>query len=132
MQCLLFFLLLQDVMSCQLLLSLIAQSMTLLHRGLSIAQLPFKVLRYPVYYSCVLACVLLHTLVLLLRMWSRVGGFARWQQSDLQVWVAMFVFPFLEIAVGIWVNGSDDQSYKRYLQYLRLEFDTRLGMYSPR
>ena len=70
--------------------------------------------------------------VLLLRMVSRQGGLDRYTHADLYIWLAMVLFPCLEVATGIWVNSSDFQSYKHYLQYLRLEFDTRLGMYSPR
>jgi hypothetical protein len=119
-------------MSCQLLLSLIAHSMTLLDRGLTFTQLPFNVSKYRGYYTCILTCLGVHSVVLVLRMLSRPGGMERFVQADMYLWFAMCIFPVLEITTGVWVNGADDQMYKRYLQYLRLEFDTRLGMYSPR
>lgn len=119
-------------MSCQLLLSLMAHSMTLLDRGLTFSQLPVNLVKYRGFYLSLVACVALHALVLLARMWTRVDGFERYVQADAYLWLAMGAFPLLEIATGLWVNSSDDQMYKRYLQFLRLEFDTRLGMYSPR
>jgi len=122
----------QDVMSCQLLLSLVAHSMTLLNRGLTYSQLPINISKYRGHYACIFFCLVVHSAVLLLRMSGRVGGYERFAEADIYLWVAMCVFPLLEIVTGIRVNGSDDQMYKRYLQFLRLEFDTRLGMYSPR
>lgn len=119
-------------MSCQLLLSLVAHSMTLLHRGQTFTQLPFKITQYRAYYACVAICIGVHVFVMGVRAWLRVGGVQRYEDADAWVWVAMVLSPLAEIATGIRVNVSDDQSYKRYLQYLRLEFDTRLGMYSPR
>jgi hypothetical protein len=44
----------------------------------------------------------------------------------------MAVGPVLGIAVGFVVNAYDNFCYRRHLQFLRLEFDTRLGMHSPR
>lgn len=38
----------------------------------------------------------------------------------------------LNMLSGFWINVDDRYHYRRYLQFLRLEFDTRLGMHSPR
>lgn len=51
---------------------------------------------------------------------------------DMQVWIAIGIFPFIGLIVGFIVNSDDIFSYQRHLQFLRLEFDTRLGMHSPR
>ena len=49
------------------------------------------------------------------------------------VWLtAAVAMPLLGAAVSVAVNQHDDRFYRRYLQFLRLEFDTRLGMHSPR
>jgi uncharacterized membrane protein len=44
----------------------------------------------------------------------------------------MSVLPILGIILGYICNIIDDKWYRRHLQFLRLEFDTRLGMHSPR
>ena len=49
------------------------------------------------------------------------------------VWLTIIVvMPLVGIIITITVNQQDDKAYRRYLQFLRLEFDTRLGMHSPR
>jgi hypothetical protein len=49
------------------------------------------------------------------------------------VWLtAAVAMPLFGAAVSVAVNQNDDRFYRRYLQFLRLEFDTRLGMHSPR
>ena len=123
---------LQDIISCQLLLSLISHSLTLLHRGQSFSHLPINVTKYPVYFLCLSTCLFVHATVLLVRMHFRPGGAARYVTADYYMWIALCAFPCLEVGVAIWVNSLDYQNYKRHLQFLRLEFDTRLGMYSPR
>jgi len=48
------------------------------------------------------------------------------------VWLLLLLLTLLGAASGGLVNSADDKFYRRYLQLLRLEFDTRLGMHSPR
>lgn len=48
------------------------------------------------------------------------------------VWLAIVAFTFFGFLVGAVVNMLDDKSYRRYIQFLRLEFDTKLGMHSPK
>lgn len=40
--------------------------------------------------------------------------------------------PFLILLFGEMVKRNDARVYDRYVTLLRLEFDTRLGMHSPR
>ena len=56
------------------------------------------------------------------------------QYSDLHylVWIWLLVGSMMNVIVGFVVNHDDNHHYRRYLQFLRLEFDTRLGMHSPR
>jgi ABC-type sugar transport system permease subunit len=50
-----------------------------------------------------------------------------------EFWIVSFIItPIIGIIVGDLVNQHDFKFYRRHLQFLRLEFDTRLGMHSPR
>lgn len=40
--------------------------------------------------------------------------------------------PLLVLGVGELLKRNDARVYDRYITLLRLEFDTRLGMHSPR
>lgn len=48
------------------------------------------------------------------------------------IWLAMVVLPLFGLIIGTVVNALDKKSYLRYMQFLRLEFDTKLGMHSPK
>lgn len=63
---------------------------------------------------------------------QRDHGMENYARMDIQVWIAMGIFTLFGFAVGVAVNWADNFSYQRHLQFLRLEFDTRLGMHSPR
>ena len=60
-------------------------------------------------------------------------GLQAYADLNWYVWLTMMVvMPLVGIIISITVNQQDDKAYRRYLQFLRLEFDTRLGMHSPR
>jgi hypothetical protein len=63
---------------------------------------------------------------------GRDHGFLLIKNNGIDMWIAMAVAPFISYLIGIIVNAYDDVSYRRYMLFLRLEFDTRLGMHSPR
>lgn len=42
------------------------------------------------------------------------------------------ICPFVILALGELVKRHDARTYDRYVTLLRLEFETRLGMHSPR
>jgi hypothetical protein len=44
----------------------------------------------------------------------------------------MVLFPICGVFVAATVNMMDLRSYARYIQFMRLEFDTKLGMHSPK
>jgi len=44
----------------------------------------------------------------------------------------MVAFPLFGLVIGTIVNALDEKGYLRYMQFLRLEFDTKLGMHSPK
>lgn len=131
--------LVQDLMSAQALLSIVSQALTLLVRGqTTLAQFPWP-WRLPeaLFYMSALLMFGLHALVLGLRAHYRGnhlsdGSLHTYVELDWFVWVVMFVLPVVGVVVGVLVNADDQHHYKRYLQFLRLEFDTRLGMHSPR
>ena len=49
-----------------------------------------------------------------------------------ELWLLIFVWPMVNLAIGEKVKAADAATHERYLNYLQLEFSTRLGMYSPR
>lgn len=64
---------------------------------------------------------------------SSIGGVRAYGLLGWYVWVAsVVVLPAVGVVISVAVNKYDGTAHRRYLQYLRLEFDTRLGMHSPR
>jgi hypothetical protein len=57
-----------------------------------------------------------------------------YQYSNLHysVWIVFAITTVANLLIGFYINKDDNYHYRRYLQFLRLEFDTRLGMHSPR
>ncbi|OYW91255.1 MAG: hypothetical protein B7Z23_08485, partial [Pseudomonadales bacterium 32-61-5] len=89
------------------------------------------------FYVSSLLVFALHALVLGLREKYRGmhlvnSSLHTYIELDWFVWLIMFLLPVVGVVVGVLVNADDQHHYKRYLQFLRLEFDTRLGMHSPR
>ena len=128
--------LVRDVMSAQAVLSLVAQVCTLTVRGQSrLAQFPWP-WRFPegLFYVAAAVVVGIHIGVLALRSALRNGGAHdhSYASLDWPVWLLMAVMPAVGVLVGVLSNRDDERHHKRYLQFLRLEFDTRLGMHSPR
>jgi hypothetical protein len=128
--------LVRDLMSAQALLGLVAQASTLLVRGQNApAQFP-SIVRVPegLFYLSAAIVVAIHTGVLAARYASRSGALHghTYMGLDWPVWFLMAVLPVFGVVVGVLTNRDDERHHKRYLQFLRLEFDTRLGMHSPR
>ena len=121
----------QDFTSITLLLSLVSQSATLLHRGQLFPQFP-TVSNSPTYFLILLILFIAHGLVLYIRALTRKGGIWLYATIHWSVWIATGIFPVLGIVLGFSINYFDSRNYRRHLQFLRLEFDTRLGMHSPR
>jgi hypothetical protein len=123
--------LVQDLNSASLLLSLLAQAFTLLHRGQAFPQMP-SYSNSPVFSIVSLLCLLLHAALLAARAFLRSNGVATYCSLHWGVWVVLTTIPLGGIITGYVVNYYDNKHYRRHLQFLRLEFDTRLGMHSPR
>jgi hypothetical protein len=125
-----------DLMSLQMLLSLIAQAATLLERGQKFSDFPtYKT--HPDFFAAFIVLIIIHVFVLLFRDYMRHSSidkysYANYKDLDIIVWVLLIFLPIVQILFGFIVNAIDNKSYRRYLQFLRLDFDTRLGMHSPR
>lgn len=136
--------LVQDLMTTQALLSLLSQSSTLVVRGQSaLSHFPWP-WRLPesLYYVVALALMGVQAGIMVLREDVQGGrGTSATHPSttahtydnlDWPVWLLMVLLPAVGVLLGVVINGDDDHHYRRYLQFLRLEFETRLGMHSPR
>ena len=117
----------------------------LLDRGASLRFLP-TIAVHGYFYSAAAFSIILHTCILLIRAILRetvdngymtrnssIGGVRAYGLLGWYVWVAsVVVLPAVGVVISVAVNKYDGTAHRRYLQYLRLEFDTRLGMHSPR
>lgn len=134
--------LVEDLMSAQLVLSLLTQASTLLERGQSFDRLPLPSTHF-VFWACALSILSFHSIFLWARSAARGNNYSTCQYNNSfersnhfrlhwLVWVLMCFLPVLGVFIGLLINSHDNKIYRRYLQFLRLEFDTRLGMHSPR
>jgi magnesium-transporting ATPase (P-type) len=122
----------QDVMSIQLLLSLVMQALTLLERGQTWERLAFPSFHgHPTLYLCILFVCSLHAVAMGIRAWMR-DGFQEYRNLDYAVWLVLIVATLGTFFVGLAVNAHDEKRHRRLMQFLRLDFDTKLGMHSPR
>ena len=118
----------------------------LFSRGASLRFLP-TISVHGYFYCAAIVSILFHFSILLIRAHSRqtdntidnlnglshIGGVQAYGLLGWPVWVAsLFLLPLGGIVSSTIVNKFDGTAHRRYLQYLRLEFDTRLGMHSPR
>lgn len=75
--------------------------------------------------------LIFQTLYLIFRALPRESllllGYIQWD-----VWVVMAVAPFLALLIGESVKKLDKKIFDRFVLFLRLEFNTRLGTHSPR
>ena len=127
------FYLIQDIMSCQQLLCIITQLFTLLKRGQSYRFLPTP-FTHTWFYIATCICLIIHLAVLAVRQYTRQESNTTIGYQDLgwQVWIIMALTNIVSIFVGLVCNAHDEKSYRRYLMFLKLEFETKLGMHSPR
>eukprot|EP01034_Spumella_vulgaris_P022405 gene22405-28527_t len=142
------FWLVQDVMSSQALMALIGQAFTMLERGQQPCGQSTAWWLYREFFFRVSFVALLHVAIMTVRAVLRecsvddrlypycdaidLSAFHTYHKLDSIVWVLMAVLPVIGVLQGYLLNMFDNRSYRRYLQFLRLEFDTKLGMHSPR
>lgn len=136
------FWLLQDVMASELLLSMIAQLLTMQSRGQSWKTFPHP-LSHPWFYLAILVSFSLQLVILYIRAHDRVhflslqddgtdSSIYTYTALDYRVWVSLFVLPVGGLIIGMMINSHDAKFYQRYMQFLRFDFETKLGQYSPR
>ena len=137
----------QDMMSCMLLLSIISQFSTLQKRAqISVYDLPTPY-THPWLYIAILIIFIIHIIILIIRQILRANMYNNYSNTtnntmynnsyyykdvDYRVWIALCLLPVCGVAIGLWTNYYDNIQYKRYMQYLRFDFETKLGQYSPR
>ena len=131
------FWLVQDTMSCEMLLSLLAQALTLIERGQKLRSFP-NPLSHGYFYLGAAATLAIHAAVMVVRANFRLGdaggvsssdgGFQQYRDLDFVVWILMVAMPVIGVAIGLALAADDDVGYRRVLHFLRLEYDTRLGM----
>jgi len=127
-----------DLMSIQLLLGILGQSMTMVHRGQTIFDFPHPG-RCKGYYMISIGVMVIHGTILTLKHIVRgllipsnqvLVGYA---DIHYIVYILIIVLNIIGMLINsLYINSHDLVSYRRYQQFLRLEFDTRLGMHSPR
>jgi hypothetical protein len=119
----------QDSMSIALLFGIISQAATMLYRGQG--HFP-HIYNNPVFFGASFVCLSIHVILLFWRASWRWTGSYLYLHSHLLLWPVLLAFPFIGLFIGNAINSWDERWYKRHLMFLRLEFDTRLGMHSPR
>jgi hypothetical protein len=121
----------QDVISFELLISIVLQACSLLRRGQ-------KINEFPHYRSHLVFCtttslvLVLHVGICIVRACTRHDGLTQYRNMSWVVYVVIFVAPICFGVISFLLNEHDVFFYRRHLNFLRLEFDTRLGMHSPR
>ena len=82
-------------------------------------------------YMCVLATTSVHALLIALRAYLR-GGIEDFTSLHYSLWILITIFSLGGFFVGYAVNAHDSKRHNMALQFARLDFDTKLGMHSPR
>jgi len=131
----------QDMMANAALLGILSQALTLLERGQQLVDVEAVAVSWPgvlhhkAFYTALALCLVIHCGVMLARALLREVEHAEvgtYSSLPWLVWLLLLGLPAVGTGLGSAVNSRDDRFYRRYLQFLRLEFDTRLGMHSPR
>jgi hypothetical protein len=151
--CLPDFWLFQDMVAAELLLNLLFMSVTMVERGQDLSHFPTPFSHKALYAVLFVICAVHVTFIVVRAQLRRVDhaeeicylaragtrlivdaklGLHAFPQLNWVVWFLLGLFPFAGIIVGTVVNRLDMKWNDRYLKFLRLEFDTRLGMHSPR
>jgi hypothetical protein len=122
----------QGSTSLALLLGMIGQGASMLYRNQRATEILSDLTTAPAFVVASAGTVLLHVGVL----WARGGGSFRacglGGSGAVLVWLVMLASAVVGSLVAFATASHDQVAYKRYLNYLRLEFDTKLGMHSPR
>ena len=122
----------QGATSLALLLGMIGQGASMLHRNQRATELLTDLRAAPAFVGASVGSVCIHVGAL----WARGGGSLRRcglvGSGAVLVWLMLLATAAVGGLISFATASHDEVAYKRYLNYLRLEFDTKLGMYSPR
>ena len=69
----------------------------------------------------------LHTTIRIRLFTKKTISWVPWK-----LWLLIFTWPAISLAIGERVKAEDARKHNLHLNFLRLDFSTRLGMYSPR
>ncbi|CAM9190666.1 unnamed protein product [Phaeothamnion confervicola] len=118
-----------DLMLCELVLCLAAQSAGFMHRTAPLRkERPYH---NRAWAAIVAAALLLQAGFVVVAAAAR-GSLSMLGAVPWPVLLAGALWPAVAVAVGEAVKRHDARLHGRYVTLLRLEFETRLGMYSPR
>lgn len=143
------FIFLQDLLSNLFLLHFILLSFSMLIRGQNLFEQYPKYNSNKLYYNIIFFIILIQLLHNLVRYYIRnclisssiislscdntEDNIYDYENISIITLVLIFVFIIVfTLLLHHYINQKDYKYYQRYLQFLRLEFDTRLGMHSPR
>jgi hypothetical protein len=112
---------------------------------------------HPYFFLSSLGCLAIHAAVLFIRSRNRLSsaaaliradltglsvtdvsslsaacGLGQWQRLDAVVWAVVLIAPAFGAACGLVAASIDGAVHRKHLQFLGLEFGTRLGQWSPR
>jgi hypothetical protein len=124
--------------------------------GFPVPRLP-RPWTHPYFFLSSLGCLAIHAAVLFIRSRNRLSsaaaliradltglsvtdvsslsaacGLGQWQRLDAVVWAVVLIAPAFGAACGLVAASIDGAVLRKHLQFLGLEFGTRLGQWSPR
>ena len=108
--------------------SLAAQSAGFLYRTDSMLAMPPWHNKF--WLGGALVAVVLQAVLSAVQLFEHAPSVLEWVPWEL--WLVVALWPLLSAAIGEKVKASDAEMYERDMKFLQLDFNTRLGMYSPR
>jgi len=119
----------RDLTVSALVLCLTIQSAGFMYRTQSLQQeVPT---RNVLWVTSCLLLLLVQIFYLVFRGLSR-GSLDMLQSVEWDTWLVITVMPWINLLVGEYVKRQDKRIFDRFVLFLRLEFNTRLGTHSPR
>jgi magnesium-transporting ATPase (P-type) len=109
---------------------LAVHSMTMVHRNLSLrAYNPFT---NKLWAACAAGAVLLQIMFCAISVSSSEDSSVRYTSIDPYIYIIVAVWPLFVIAITELTKAHDRRTVDRQQRKARLEFDTKLGMHSPK
>lgn len=114
---------------------LVSISFSMMYRSESVVvESPF---RNRVWVLMTVATILFQFVFMQLHVWQLESSISKfWEFAKTGVpwyfWLLWFIWPLMALIVDEMVKVHDRNLLTRYFKFLRMQFDTRLGMWSPR